>query len=265
MSGAPRFTEWGHYSDNSYLDDLRFFNKALSSQEVASIYGGEVYFGSTLYMPFDGDNVDRVANTNPTVVGTPGFAGESMVGSDAYAGATDSYLTLPTTGLTGTSFSAAMWYKLDAIPDRAGILVAGPEDTANAGYPDVQNNRTSGFRFFRENGDAGFQRFKLNVGNGSADAWVDGGHNADVATDAGWIHLAFTISPTKAIVYINGVSVKETDITGIDWTGCDLLSIMSGDPRFTEWGHHSDSSYLDDLYLFDRALTPTEIQTLMAQ
>jgi hypothetical protein len=77
--------------------------------------------------------------------------------------------------------------------------------------------------------------------------------------------LAFTISPTKAIVYINGTSVKETDITGIDWTGCDILSIMSGVPRFTEWGHKSDLSYLDDLYLFDKTLTQAEIQAIMSQ
>jgi hypothetical protein len=216
-------------------------------------------------MPFEGNNVDIISGSNATIVGTPGFAGEAVVGTDAYAGATDSYLTYPTADLTGSSFSAAMWYKLDINPDRAGILVAGPEDTANGGYPDIQNLRTHGFRFFRENGDAGFQRFKLNVGNGSGDAWIDGGHDADVANDAGWVHLAFTISPTKAIVYINGVVVKEGDITGIDWTGCDLLSIMSGAPRFTEWGHKSDLSYLDDLYLFDKTLTQVEILAIMTQ
>jgi hypothetical protein len=265
MSGVPRFTEWGHLSDNSYLDDLRFFNKALSTGEVGAIYGGEVYFGSTLYIPFEGNNVDIISGSNATGVGTPGFAGEAAVGSDAYAGATDSYLTYPTADLTSNTFSAAMWYKLDATPDRAGILVAGPEDTANGGYPDIQNLRTHGFRFFRESGAAGFQRFKLNVGQGTGDAWVDGGVAADVPIDAGWVHLAFTISPTKAIVYINGTSVKETDITGIDWTGCDILSIMSGVPRFTEWGHKSDLSYLDDLYLFDKTLTQAEIQAIMSQ
>ena len=266
MSGAPRFTEWGHKSDLSYLDELRFFNKALSSEEVAAVYGGEVtppFFGATLYMPFDGNNIDRVTNTNPTVVGTPGFAGESQVGSNSYAGATDAYLTFPTANLTSDSFSAAMWYKLNASPDRAGILVAGPEDTANGGYPDIQNLRTNGFRLFRETGEPGFQRFKLNVGDGAADTWIDGGTAADVANDAGWIHLAFTISPTKAIVYINGNVVKEGDITGVDWTGCDLLSIMSGAPRFTEWGHKSDLSYLDELHLFNKTLTQAEIQSMM--
>jgi len=154
-----------------------------------------------------------------------------------------------------------MWYKLNATPDRGGILVMGPPDPD---HPDAMNLRTNGFRFFREPGADGNQRFKLNVGIGTGETWVDGGTAADVDPTTGeWIYLAFTISPTKAIVYINGEVVKESDITGIDWTGCDLLSIMSGAPRFTEWGHKSDLSYLDDLHLYNKVLTQEEIQSMM--
>tara|TARA_R110001583_G_scaffold145096_1_gene297119 strand:+ start:60448 stop:62838 length:2391 start_codon:yes stop_codon:yes gene_type:complete len=266
-AGGPTFDYWGHASDNSIIDELRFFDKELSPEEVIAITGGAYtppYFGSMFYMPFDGSNLEKLTNAEATIVGTPGFAGESAQGSDSYAGAADSYLTFPTSGLTTNEFSAAMWYKLDNDPDRAGILVMGPEDVDNAGYPDVQNKRTNGFRFFRENGDDGNQRFKLNVGDGSADTWVDGGASADVdPTTGNWIHLAFTISSTDAIVYIDGQVVAQSTISGIDWTGVDILSIMSGAPRFTEWGHASDLSYLDELYLFDKALTQEEIQAMM--
>lgn len=68
----------------------------------------------------------------------------------------------------------------------------------------------------------------------------------------------------KAIVYINGVAVAENTITGIDWTGTDLVSIMSGAPRFNEWGHLSDSSYMDELRFYNKVLTPAEIQAAMA-
>ena len=246
------------------MDDLRLFNKALTQSEIQNIIDVTNPYvpasGETLYMPFNNNYVNVVGNVTATKVGSPIFSGEPKKGTNAYAGATDAYLTLPTTGLTGESFSAVMWYKLNATPDRAGILVAGPEDTAN---PTAQNNRKNGFRFFREAGAAGFQRFKLNVGNGTADVWVDGGVAADVANTAGWVHLAFTISPTKAIVYINGLPVKESPITGIDWTGCNILSIMSGAPRFTGWNHKSDLSYLDELHLYNKTLTQAEIQALM--
>lgn len=45
---------------------------------------------------------------------------------------------------------------------------ADPNNTA------AQNNRTAGFRFFRE-GFCCSQVFKLNAGNGKADSWFDGG------------------------------------------------------------------------------------------
>jgi hypothetical protein len=150
--------------------------------------------------------------------------------------------------------------KINALPDRAGILVMGPEDTAN---PTAQNNRKSGFRFFRENA-GGKQRFKLNAGNGTADTWFDGGTAADVDPATGnWVHFAFTIGAAECVVYINGEVVKQGAFTGINWTGCDVLSIMSGAPRFTGWNHFSDLSLMDQLHIFNKALTQAEVKAIM--
>lgn len=242
----------GTATDIYYVDDVRFIESVALPTAM-------------LYMSFENNYTDAISTNSATVVGTPGFAGVGASGNDSYEGATDSYLTFPTTGLTTAEFSATMWYKVNNDPDRAGILVMGPEDIANGGYPDTQNLRTNGFRFFRENGDNGNQRFKLNVGNGTADTWVDGGAAADVNPTLGdWIHLAFTISDSKATVYIDGVVVAQADITGVDWTGCDLLSIMSGKPRFSEWGHGSDLSSLDELKLYNKALSEQEVQEIMS-
>jgi hypothetical protein len=41
MSGGPHFSEWKHYSDLSLLDELRFFNKALTVEEVNTIMNAE--------------------------------------------------------------------------------------------------------------------------------------------------------------------------------------------------------------------------------
>ena len=219
-----------------------------------------IYDGEILYLPFDGDYMDLVNFITPTVVGNPGFAGESVQGLNAYAGATDSYLSFPTNGLQENEFSAVFWMKINAVPDRAGILVMGPPDPNN---PTAMNNRTSGFRFFRENA-AGMQRFKLNVGNGTADSWFDGGAAADVdPTTNEWVHFAFTISGTEAVVYIDGQVVSQGAFSGVDWTDCDVFSIMSGVPRFTGWNHLSDLSFMDELRLFEKALTQSEIQTII--
>jgi hypothetical protein len=269
MSGGPYFNEWGHASDRSVMDELRLFDRALSQADIKGIIADESgagyvpkYDREIFYLSFDGEMRDLVNNKSATVVGAPGFAGEGKEGGDAYAGAADSYLTYPTTGILGDEFSASFWMKLNTDPNRAGILVIGPP--TEGAEPDKQNNRTSGFRFFREGSETS-QIFKLNVGNGTGDVWFDGGATATInpVTDD-WVHFAFTISGTECIVYINGEVVKQGEFAGVDWTDCDVLSVMSGAPRFTEWGHLSDQSYLDELRLFDKVLSPEEIQTIIA-
>lgn len=216
------------------------------------------YTGEVLYMPFDGENIELISITSATKVGTPGFATGKK--GNAYAGATDAYLTFPTSGLQlGTAFSAVFWYKVNATPDRGGILVMGPPDGTKT---DNMNNRNNGFRLFREGG-ATSQTIKLNVGNGTTDSWFDGGAASSLnPATAGWVHVAFTISGTECAVYFNGQVVKQGSFTGVDWTGCNILSIGSGAPRFTEWGHKSDNSLIDELRIFKKALTQLEIQAI---
>jgi hypothetical protein len=266
-SGAPNFAYWDHKSDKSKFDELRLFNKALTQTEIQTIIQNDSpyvakYPGEVFYMPFEGNYKELNTNTTATKIGTPDFA-DGKVGK-AYAGATNSYLTFPTTTLKSNNFSAVFWTKINATPDRAGILVMSPEDKANAGYPTVQNNRNSGFRFFRE-GSATAQNFKLNAGNGTADSWFDGGATStlDPTKTTNWVHMAFTISGTECVVYINGEVVKQGTFGGIDWTGCDLMSIMSGAPRFSEWNHFSDLGMMDELRIFNKALTQSEVKTIM--
>ncbi len=268
MSGAPRFTQWNHWSDESLMDELRIFDHVLTQEEIQGIITDESdkdftytpkYDGEIFYMPFEDTYLEFVSQNEPTVVGTPGFA-DGKVGK-AYAGATDSYLTFPTEGLQGSKFSATFWMKTNADPDRAGILVMSPPDEDN---PDAPNNKDNGFRFFREKAGEE-QRFKLNVGKGDGHSWFDGGEAADVDPTTGeWKHFAFTISDSECLVYIDGEIVKQGAFDGIDWTRCDILSIMSGAPRFTGWGHYSDESLMDELRLYNKILSQEDVQSIMS-
>ncbi len=261
-SGGETFSYWDHKSDASKMDELRFFNKALSAEEIAAVYGGVVayapkYDGETFFMPFNGSFTEQNSLADATIVGTPGYAGESVQGDNAYAGAADSYLTFPTDDLFGNEFSCAFWYKVNSDPDRAGILTVGPPMNG------ADNVLTSGFRLFRE-GSATEQRIKLHIGTDGGDVWNDG--DLLDATLGDWVHIAFTVSETATLIYFNGVAVANTgNMTGklVDWTGCDIISVGSGAPRFSGWNHLSDNSYMDELRLFNKALTQTEIQTIM--
>lgn len=255
-SGAPTFTYWGHASDSSPMDELRIFNKALSQSEIQNIINvtkpyTPKYAGETFYMPFDNTNTELISGTEATMVGTTGFAGEVHNGTNSFKSATDSYLTYPITGIFGNEFSGSFWYKVNANPDRSGILTVGNN---------IAEDRTQGFRLFRE-GDTANQRIKLNVGYGTGESWNDGGL-IDVAAGQ-WVHIAFTVSATETNIYFNGVLINTASMSAApSWTGCTTLSIGSGAPTFSYWGHLSDSSSMDDLRLFNKALTQTEVQAI---
>ncbi|TRX72568.1 LamG domain-containing protein [Carboxylicivirga sp. M1479] len=255
MAGDPYFNEWGHKSDNSLMDELRLFNKALTAGEISGLMADipDVLDSETYYMAFDGDYLPEMA---ATTTGMPAYVTDGY-SREAYQGAADSYLTVPTLGFLSSEVSATFWYKVNATPDRSGILVVGAPDTGKPA--DAQNNRNFGFRLFRE-GNAEKQRIKLNVGNGVSDAWNDGG---EIDVDGQWVHIAFTISATNSVVYINGVAVNTNDITGVSWENCEILSVMSGDPYFNEWGHKYDASIMDELRFYKKALSADEVRATM--
>ena len=204
--------------------------------------------GEVLYLPLDGFFLDLITGNEVTIVGTPGFTGGKV--NDCYAGAADAYMTYPTSGLLGTEFGLSFWYKINADPLRAGILAISP----------VGDSRNYGFRFFRENSGAD-QNLGLNIGDGTAEVWMN--PFVKVAPDRDWVHIAMSISTTMATFYIDGQVVLETELTaGIDWTGCDGLTIGSGMPNFVYWEHFSDLSLYDEIHIFKRAITAAEVLSL---
>ena len=124
MSGAPNWTGWNHWSDGSLMDELRIFNKALSQEEIRTIMLKEQ---ATFHMDFNGDYKDAISGTDATVIGSPVFEYGGGVSGDAYKGAADTYLTFSTNDvdIQGDEFGASFWLNINAVPDRAGILVMG--------------------------------------------------------------------------------------------------------------------------------------------
>ncbi len=210
--------------------------------------------GEVLYFPFDGTNLDLVAGSEPGVVGSPGFA-EGKVG-DAYAGATDSYLTYPTDGILGDEFSIAFWYQLNPEPQRGGIFnISRPYEEYN------DSTRFKGFRMLRENaGDN--QNIGINFGIGAAEVWMNPFITIEPLGE--WMHIAISISTTAATIFVDGEVVMENLAlaTPINWEGCTSMSIASGEPNFSYWDHFSDLSLFDEMHIFKRAITAEEVQSL---
>ncbi|MDO9255938.1 MAG: LamG-like jellyroll fold domain-containing protein [Bacteroidales bacterium] len=213
--------------------------------------------GEVFYLPFDGDNFELVGKKFVTVVGIPSFTTGKV--EQAYAGATDAYITYPTTasGFLGSEFSIAFWYKLNGTPLRGGIFaIARPYTVYN------DTTRYKGFRFLRENSGLK-QNLGINLGTGKAEVWVN--PFLTIAPSDTWMHIAVTASSTKATVYVDGVVVKTAVLKGsIDWTDCSMLSLASGKPNFAYWDHFSDLSLYDEVHIFNKAITQEEVTALFS-
>lgn len=211
------------------------------------------YPGEVFYMPFEGNFYEYVTATPATEVGGPGYGGEGADGTtNSFVAGTGNYLTFPTTGLTSAEFSGSFWYKVSGTPGRAGILVVG--------NPNASEDRSSGFRLFRE-GDGTNQRIKMNVGTTAGDSWNDGG--VLKVGEGEWVNISFTISSTQSKIYFNGELINTANLPApVNWSGATLMSIGSGAPTFSYWDHLSDTSKMDELRLFNKELTQFEVQTI---
>ena len=251
MSGDPNFNGWNHKTEKGLMDELRLFNVALTQEDL----GEQIALSSQkFHMPFNGTFTDKVSGEDPIEVGSPSITTESYEGNGAYSGAADSYLTFPSAGLAqGNEFSATFWLKIDASDTRAGIINIAPAEPAGP------SDKPSGFGLIRE-GNATAQKFILLVGNGTNATWVNPGDPATIdPTLNEWVHFGISISESNAALYMNGVLVGETAFTGIDWTGVGDLVIMSGDPNFNGWNHKTEKGLMDDLRIFDKALSQAEV------
>lgn len=220
--------------------------------------------GQIFYMSFDTDYEDFQSLSEAMKVGNPTFVDGKK--GKAYAGAKDSYLTFDVANMAAplkSEMTFGFWYKVNGNPDRAGIITIGPK---TEGKPaNQQNNRSSGIRIFREN-DGGKQRLKANVGNGTEDIWVDGGTKAHLdPANPVWKYITVVLTEGKTLFYIDAVEVASANLSKISWKDCDIMSIGSGAPRFTEWNHLSDNSLIDEFRIYNKALNVTEIQEAMAK
>ncbi|WP_431138034.1 LamG-like jellyroll fold domain-containing protein, partial [Psychroserpens mesophilus] len=65
-------------------------------------------------------------------------------------------------------------------------------------------------------------------------------------------------------IYFNGVEMLSATLSApIDWAGAETLYIGAGGPTFDYWDHKSDYSAIDELRIFDKALTATDIQIMI--
>lgn len=211
--------------------------------------------GEKLYVPFENTFYLNLFSGAPaSKVGTTSL-GSPKVGNSSFMGAENAYISYPVKGLySNAGISFAFWYKVNAVPDRAGLI------TINDNTNDGDENRNQGLRIFRE-GNATKQRIKLNLGISVGDSYNDG---AELDVNGNWVYITVTVSPTTSKIYFNGALKNTATYTNtFDFSTSTKMVVGSGGPSFSYYNHKSDLSLIDELRVFDKVLSQADIDNLM--
>jgi glucose/arabinose dehydrogenase len=92
----------------------------------------------------------------------------------------------------------------------------------------------------------------------NANTWLDARGTSQLPLNA-WTHLAATFNGSTLILYVNGVQVGSRAVSGAILTSTGALRIGGN----SVWGEFFQGR-IDEIRVYNRALTPSEIQTDMA-
>ena len=237
---------------NGTIDDVRVYNRALSVSEVSTLYNlGSVNNGLAGYWTFDNANISGATAYDtalPLVTGKIGDA-LSLDGVDDYVSVPDSASLNVGVG----SFSTAAWVKLSSTA--SGRVVNKFNAGTSAGWLFDVNNTTTGTN------SPGFVRFRIRDGTANFDYATNG----SLGTGS-WKHVVATVNRTtnELKLFVDGVQVGATQsISSVTGSLSTATALGIGTIPSTLGSYFPGS--LDDLRVYNRALSASEVSTLAAQ
>jgi len=224
-------------------------------------------YGLVAYYPFNGNAYDESGNGNNGTVSSGAKLTIDRKGSGSTSGAyqfggfnNPNYIKVSnSTSLkfqTAMSLSAFVKIKNTKAMDGYGSYVESGEHT-----------------IFSKQGDRGGQfsgTFSSSVAENTAQAWLPGLTNSCVSKINGtqlnqWVHVVYVITTTQTSIYMNGQLIK-TDIGNVSFSSINSANLYFG--RFGDangWapnGWYPLDGELDDIRIYNRSLTPSEIIAL---
>ncbi|HEY3379123.1 MAG TPA: LamG-like jellyroll fold domain-containing protein [Armatimonadota bacterium] len=241
---------WNAYQFNGTIDDVRLYDRALSDSEVTALAGSNNEDGATACWKLDDVSGNAVDSTGNGHVGT--LAGATLPvwapGSGRNAGAlsftgtngTNSVVNCGATVGNTPSMTAAFWMKASKL-DYMEPLFKSATDASGAGWA-VK---------LRLNGDLWFRV-------GSETNCTDVMSTGVYAVDR-WVHVAVTFTGGTAKIYANGALLSTR-------TGITQTVVNANAPLYLglyyPWSAYLYGGLLDDVRIYNRALSDTEIAAL---
>ncbi|MBE6652101.1 MAG: hypothetical protein E7610_01645 [Ruminococcaceae bacterium] len=205
----------------------------------------------SVHITFDGSAEDAMNSTAVTTVGSVTYA-EGYKGQGAVLG--ESYVSIPGFDPGAGSFTVAVWAKVESISGDPALFAT--KDWSSGGNP--------GFALgINENSNV-----HANIGDGY-------GHRVDIKPDlpsdaiGNWVHYTLVIDRTARQMKVSynfgefhTVSIP-AELVNAPYEGLGALVI--GQDGTGHYGHGSMTCVVDELMVFDRALTQADLQALSGQ
>lgn len=255
---------------NGVLDDVGIWNRALTPQEVSSLYTGEVITTECLpayvptdnllgYWPFCGNADDESGNGNHGAVNGSSW-GTDRFGVPDHAASFDNSVSQYISTDIGVydTLSFSLWYSCASqsiyyptLLDYGNSVNANPPVTRYIVH--IAGEEPSWINTF-----TGKAYIQTNVGE-------DGGvADTQITTDNQWHHLACVFIPNdSAFLYIDGVLVGHDALSDAQvYSGSLFFGRDVSDNAGDCFGCGRYDGLLDDIGVWNRALTPQEVASL---
>jgi hypothetical protein len=193
------------------------------------------------YWPFNGDYSDYASCATLTPSGTVSFVPDHNSNAKGAVYLNGAYLSLPTQSyVTGVAFSFLAWVYLFN-SNWLDIIVFGNGASSDNVYLGTSANCLSGYIY---NGANGFNF-----------------DSAAVVTYNTWFHAAFTFDGVHAKLYVNGVFQGSTTSSVAPRNVSRSKSFIG----INSWLPTGNNGFmkLDELRIYNRAVSVTEIQSIM--
>jgi len=226
---------------NGLIDEVRIYNKALSEEEIQSIYQNNTFIrdGLKAYWRFDEGTGDTAYDTHHIAYSTN--SGGSRYGNALSFDGVDDYIQVPDNStLEPSQITVSAWIKVNKIDANQDIVAKR--------YSSPTGSYTSYRLVIRSSGT--FEFWVVNT-----DGVRDVASTSAIANE--WIHLVGVYDGFDIKIYVNG-ELKDTEsLTGDIRYDDNPLRIASLDGTNCMF-----DGLIDDVRIYNRALTETEIRGL---
>lgn len=228
------------------LDDIRIYDAAMSDAQVMQLYNTEST-GRVAYYPFNGNANDESGNGNHGTVNGATLTTDRFGNvNKAYSFTNPNHIEVPNSNMLGDEFTVSYWFKINSYFGQRGVMsnVAVPNGGFQQAFDGTTFSYILGYNFPQTN-DPLFSNYTMQEPLSQ------------------WHHLAVTYKKTgtnssESKLFINGELKKFSTHNG-------LSILFTPNATFYIGQNHSGLNFqgdLDDIHIYNRNLSPNEIQQL---